>query len=83
MKIAELLQSLSGESAQYMLVGGLAVQLHGYMRSTFTTLGKCRLNRSVRPELVEGYFIRMILLFRSWFDSLTTNGINLYFPGEN
>jgi hypothetical protein len=35
MKIAELLQSLSGESVQYVLVGGLAVQLHGYMRSTF------------------------------------------------
>lgn len=35
MKIAELLQSLSGESVRYVLVGGLAVQLHGYMRSTF------------------------------------------------
>jgi hypothetical protein len=35
MKIAELLQSLSGESVQYVLVGGLAVQLHGFMRSTF------------------------------------------------
>jgi hypothetical protein len=35
MKIAGLLQSLSGESVQYVLVGGLAVQLHGYMRSTF------------------------------------------------
>jgi hypothetical protein len=35
MKIAELLQSLSGEFVQYVLVGGLAVQLHGFMRSTF------------------------------------------------
>ena len=35
MKIAELLQSLSKKSVQYVLVGGLAVQLHGYMRSTF------------------------------------------------
>jgi hypothetical protein len=35
MKIAELLQSLSGESVQYVLVGGLAVQLHGFMCSTF------------------------------------------------
>jgi hypothetical protein len=35
MKIAELLQSLSGESVQYVLVGGLAVQLHGFMSSTF------------------------------------------------
>jgi hypothetical protein len=35
MRIAELLQSLSGESVQYVLVGGLAVQLHGFMRSTF------------------------------------------------
>ncbi len=35
MKIAELLQSLSSEPVQYVLVGGLAVQLHGYMRSTF------------------------------------------------
>lgn len=35
MRIAELLQSLSEEEVQYVLVGGLAVQLHGYMRSTF------------------------------------------------
>ncbi|MEO6975342.1 MAG: hypothetical protein ABI144_05615 [Gallionella sp.] len=35
MKVAELLQSLSEKSVQYVLVGGLAVQLHGYMRSTF------------------------------------------------
>ena len=35
MKIAELLQSMSEENVQYVLVGGLAVQLHGYMRSTF------------------------------------------------
>ena len=35
MKIAELLQSLSDEQVQYVLVGGLAVQLHGYLRSTF------------------------------------------------
>ncbi len=35
MKIAELLKSLSEASVGYVLVGGLAVQLHGYMRSTF------------------------------------------------
>lgn len=35
MKIAELLQSLSAGQVQYVLVGGLAVQLHGFMRSTF------------------------------------------------
>ncbi|MCF8179251.1 MAG: hypothetical protein K9J74_12140 [Sulfuritalea sp.] len=35
MKIIELLQSLTDEPVQYVLVGGLAVQLHGYMRSTF------------------------------------------------
>ena len=35
MKIAELLQSLSDEKVQFVLVGGLAVQLHGFLRSTF------------------------------------------------
>jgi hypothetical protein len=35
MKIAELLQSLSDAQVQYVLVGGLAVQLHGYLRATF------------------------------------------------
>jgi hypothetical protein len=35
MKIAELLRSLSAGQVQYVLVGGMAVQLHGYMRSTF------------------------------------------------
>ncbi len=35
MKIAELLQSLSDEQIQYVLVGGLAVQLHGFLRATF------------------------------------------------
>ena len=35
MKTAELLQSLSEGQVQYVLVGGMAVQLHGYMRSTF------------------------------------------------
>jgi len=35
MKIDELLQSLSDEHVQYVLVGGLAVQLHGFLRSTF------------------------------------------------
>lgn len=34
MKISALLQSLSAAQVQYVLVGGLAVQLHGYMRST-------------------------------------------------
>jgi hypothetical protein len=35
MKTADLLQSLSDEQVQYVLVGGLAVQLHGFMRFTF------------------------------------------------
>lgn len=35
MKIADLLQTLSGEQVKYVLVGGLAVQLHGFLRSTF------------------------------------------------
>nr|AMK59146.1 hypothetical protein Slit_0055 [uncultured bacterium UPO42] len=35
MKIAELLQSLSDGHVQYVLVGGLAVQLHGFLRATF------------------------------------------------
>ena len=35
MKIAELLQSLSDEQIEYVLVGGLAVQLHGFLRATF------------------------------------------------
>lgn len=35
MKIAELLHALSEGQVQYVLVGGLAVQLHGFMRSTF------------------------------------------------
>lgn len=35
MKTAELLQALSEGRVQYVLVGGIAVQLHGYMRSTF------------------------------------------------
>lgn len=35
MKIAELLQSLADKQVQYVLVGGLAVQLHGFLRATF------------------------------------------------
>jgi hypothetical protein len=35
MKTIELLQSLSDAQVDYVLVGGLAVQLHGFMRSTF------------------------------------------------
>ena len=35
MKITELLCALSEGQVRYVLVGGLAVQLHGYMRSTF------------------------------------------------
>ncbi|MDD4978921.1 MAG: hypothetical protein PHI29_09845 [Gallionella sp.] len=35
MKTAELLELLSDEQVQYVLVGGLAVQLHGFLRSTF------------------------------------------------
>ena len=35
MKTVELLQLLTDARVDYVLVGGLAVQLHGYMRSTF------------------------------------------------
>ena len=35
MKTVELLQALSDGQVQYVLVGGLAVQLHGFLRSTF------------------------------------------------
>jgi hypothetical protein len=35
MKLGELLQSLSEGQVRYVLVGGLAVQLHGFQRSTF------------------------------------------------
>ena len=35
MKTADLLQSLSDEQVQYVLVGGMAVQLHGFLRATF------------------------------------------------
>jgi len=34
MKIAELLQSLADAKVDYVLVGGLAVQLHGFLRAT-------------------------------------------------
>jgi hypothetical protein len=35
MRTIELLQSLADENVQCVLVGGLAVQLHGFMRATF------------------------------------------------
>ncbi len=35
MKTVELLQALSDDNVQYVLVGGLAVQLHGFLRATF------------------------------------------------
>jgi hypothetical protein len=35
MKTAELIQCLSDEGIEYVLVGGLAVQLHGFLRATF------------------------------------------------
>ena len=35
MKIADLLQSLTDAKVHFVLVGGFAVQLHGYQRSTF------------------------------------------------
>ena len=34
MKIAELLQSLADTRVDYVLVGGMAVQLHGFLRAT-------------------------------------------------
>ncbi len=40
-----------------------------------------RIKSSVRPEPVEGlcYGLIVIDLIRSWFDKLTTNGLNLRF----
>lgn len=35
MKTAELLRALSEAQVRYVLVGGMAVQLHGYFRTTF------------------------------------------------
>lgn len=35
MKVVELLCALSEAQVRYVLVGGIAVQLHGYLRSTF------------------------------------------------
>jgi len=35
MKTAELLSALSAAQVRYVLVGGMAVQLHGYFRMTF------------------------------------------------
>lgn len=35
MQIAELLQSLADANVRFVLVGGMAVQLHGFLRSTF------------------------------------------------
>lgn len=35
MKTVELLQALSDQNVEYVLVGGLAVQLHGFLRATF------------------------------------------------
>lgn len=35
MKTVDLLQTLSKESVEFVLVGGLAVQLHGYLRMTY------------------------------------------------
>jgi hypothetical protein len=35
MKVAEILQALSDAHVRYVLVGGLAVQLHGFARATF------------------------------------------------
>lgn len=35
MKTADLLRALSAAQVRYVLVGGMAVQLHGYFRTTF------------------------------------------------
>ena len=35
MKTAELLSAFSEAQVRYVLVGGMAVQLHGYFRTTF------------------------------------------------
>ena len=35
MKTIDFLQALSDESVEFVLVGGMAVQLHGYLRMTY------------------------------------------------
>lgn len=35
MRVHELLSALSESEVRYVLVGGIAIQLHGYMRTTF------------------------------------------------
>ena len=35
MKTVDFLQALSGDSVEFVLVGGMAVQLHGYLRMTY------------------------------------------------
>ncbi|MDZ4201705.1 MAG: hypothetical protein U1C96_06115 [Gallionella sp.] len=51
MKTAELLQSLSEAQVQYVLVGGLAVQLHGFMRSTFDIAALEKIKRGEDPNV--------------------------------
>ena len=51
MKITELLQSLSDGQVQYVLVGGLAVQLHGFLRSTFDIVALERIKRGEDPNV--------------------------------
>ena len=35
MRTVDFLQALSGDSVEFVLVGGMAVQLHGYLRMTY------------------------------------------------
>lgn len=51
MKIAEFLQSLADARVDYVLVGGLAVQLHGFLRATFDIEALEKISRGEDPNV--------------------------------
>lgn len=61
MKTTELLQSLADARVAYVLVGGLAVQLHGFLRATFDidlvlAMDDANLERFI--EVAKGYGLK-------------------------
>lgn len=50
MKIAELLQALTDEQVHYVLVGGLAVQLHGFLRDRLDIEALEKIKRGEDPN---------------------------------
>ncbi len=64
------------------MFGGDAHDKQGKCRCGGEFIKETRINPPVRPELVEGicYGLIVIDLIRSWFDKLTTNGLNPRFP---